>query len=420
MNEPTQNRGRLRVLVLSRNYPNNVTSLLGLWVQELVRESARYCELTVVSPVPYCPPIPGLPESYARFRRADRRSMRDGVEVLHPRFPAGPGYSTHRIESMLYYAAVRRPIGDLQRRGRFDLIHAHFTYPDGVVATYLGRRYGVPVIVTEQNPWGPWMNRYHGVRRRAIQAARQSACFIAISEYVRETVEQFAGKLDNVAVIPDGVRGSVFQFRAAGRKIPNQILFVGAIRPVKGVDVLLKSMRLLVDRGRDVQLILIGETYYGPYRREEQRLERLSVELDLAGRVRFAGKKSLDELVRHMQESAVLVLPSRAESLGMVLVEALACGTPVVATRCGGPEEIVNEKVGVLVPAEDPGALALGIERVLDRPQNYDPATLRAYALEKFGIENVGTRVLQVYRKAVADFHAPIIPGDPNRKAART
>jgi len=393
---------QLRVLVLSRSYPNNVTELLGLWVQGLVRQSAQFCEVKVISPVPYCPPFPHIPENYSRFRRVVRRRWDDGVEVLHPRFLAGPGYSTHSIEWLLYDVAIRRSVTGMRRNFPFELVHAHFTYPDGVVAARLGRRYGVPVVITEQNPWRPWMDRYPSVRRRAIWAAHQSAAEIAISRAVRESIESYTGDLQHLTVIPDGVDASVFRLPEAGEKrARDQILFVGAIRPVKGVDILLQALRVLARRGRKVNLLLIGEAYYGRYRQEESRLRKLSAELNLQDRVTFAGKQPFAELVRQMQRSAALILPSRAESLGMVLVEALACGTPVVATRCGGPEDIVNEQVGILVPPEDPEALANGIEHVLDHQGDYDPVKLRAHALENFGLESVGARLADVYHKAM-------------------
>ncbi len=125
-------------------------------------------------------------------------------------------------------------------------------------------------------------------------------------------------------------------------------------------------------------------------------------ELGLTDRVEYVGKKPTPELARYMQESALLVLPSRRESLGLVLVEALACGTPVVATRCGGPEDIVTDDVGVLVPPEDPEALALGIEQVLARPSHYEPALLRTHALEHFGFDSVARRLEALYREALA------------------
>src|SRR5262249_6933036 len=124
--------------------------------------------------------------------------------------------------------------------------------------------------------------------------------------------------------------------------------------------------------------------------------------LGLNGRVEFAGRQPLAALVAAMQESALLVLPSRAESLGMVLVEALACGTPVVATRCGGPEDIVTDEVGELVPPEDPEALADGISRVLVRRGSFDPAALRKHALERFGHESVVGRIADVYQAVLS------------------
>lgn len=389
------------MLVLSRNYPNNVMELLGLWVQGQVRESARFCDVKVISPVPYSPPIPGLPEEYARFRRVARRRREGDVEILHPRFLVGPGYSTHRIEWLLYYGAVRKAVARMRRDFPFDVIHAHFTYPDGVVAAHLGRHYGVPVVITEQNPWGPWLEKYPDVGRRAIWAARQSACQIAISQAVRNTIEEHAGGLGQLAVIPDGVDGSVFTLGDHGERSADQILFVGVIRPVKGLDILLKAVRHLVDRGRKVKLLVIGDAFYRAYRQEETRLKTLTSDLDLANYVRFAGKQPFPELVRQMQRSAVLVLPSRSEALGMVLVEALACGTPVVATRSGGPEDIITKEVGVLTTVDDPNALAQGIEQVLDSRSQYDPARLRAYALQKFGLEAVGKQLLGIYEQVI-------------------
>lgn len=390
-----------RVLVLSRNYPNNVTDVLGLWVRSLTRHAARFCHVKVVAPVPYCPPLPGVPENYARFRRVGWRESDDGVECLHPRFILGPGYSTYTVEWRLYLAGIQATVDGMRRDFPFDLIHAHFTYPDGVVATKLAERYGVPVVITEHNLWTPWMADYPSVQRRAVAAAKKSGCFIAVSESVRRSVEHFAGPIPQTVVIPCAIDGAEFTLTPDARHVPNRILFVGATRPIKGVDILLHALRRLVDAGRQVTLMIVGEAFYSSYQREEARLRKLVVDLGLVDRVQFTGKQRPPELVRTMQSSAALVLPSRAESLGMVLIEALACGTPVVATRCGGPEEIVNDRVGVLVPIEDPGALACGIAQVLDRRSAFDPRELRAHAITNFGLDAIGRRLEEVYVDAV-------------------
>ncbi len=394
---------RLKVLVLSRNYPNDVMPVMGLWVEGLVRYCAGLCDIRVVAPVPYCPPFPGLSESYTRFRRIPPRETRQGVDILHPRFLLPPGYAFHGLESIPYYWSAAGCIDRLRRDFDFDIIHAHFSFPDGCVAARLGRRYGVPVIITEQAPWRPWMDDYKLARRQALWAACRSAFHIAISRSVRDEIVHFAGHSDRLRVIPDGVDTSVFTLPRNGiRRLSNRILFVGVVRPAKGVDVLLRALRLLNDRGRVVELAMVGDPYYQAYRKEYDRLRRLVSELGLDAQVEFAGRKSEDELVRYMQESALLVLPSRKESLGMVLAEAISCGTPVVATRCGGPEDIVNDQVGVLVPTENPEALADGIAHVLDRRAQYDPEHLHRYIEENFSWESVARRVMPLYTEAVS------------------
>ena len=392
-----------RVLVLSRNYPNEVQKLLGLWVRQIVAGSTEICDPKVVAPVPWAPPLPGLPENYARFRRIAPHEWDGSVEVIRPRFLVGPGSTLIGAEAASYMAAVARPVARLRERFPFDLIHAHFTYPDGVAAVRLGRRYGVPVIITEQVPWGPWLERMRLVRRQSIWAAKRCTFHVAISTSVRDEIESWAGTSQRLSVIPDAVDGATFTLPTNGTgRLEDQILFVGAIREVKGVDVLMRALRLLVDKGRPVRLLVIGEGHFQKHLADQDRVRALTVELGLAEHVDFAGRKPLAELVAQIQRSALLVLPSRAESFGMVLVEALACGTPVVATRCGGPEDIVDERVGVLVPPEDPAALAAGIENVLDLREQFDPAALREHALARFGIESVTSRYAELYAAALA------------------
>jgi teichuronic acid biosynthesis glycosyltransferase TuaC len=392
-----------RVLVLSRNYPNDVLPLLGLWVERMVRYTADSLETTVVAPVPWCPPLPFLPENYSRFRRIRRRRQDGRVTVYHPRFVVPSGSRFQGIEGFGYYAAVAPLVRRLRRSFPFDLIHAHFTFPDGWVAARLGRRYGVPVIITEQAMWGPWMDHDSVMRRQTLWAAGECAFHVAISTALRASIARHTGDSQRLRIIPDGVDGSVFTLPEPGRAVtPNQILFVGVVRQVKGVDVLLRALKVLADRGSDARLVLVGESFYQGYRIEYERMRALAAELGIAGRVTFAGGKPDAEVVRYMQESAVLVLPSRRESLGMVLAEALACGTPVVATRSGGPEDIVTPEVGVLVPIEDPEALATGIALVLERRGRYDRARLRAHALERFSLDAVHRQVSALYAEALA------------------
>jgi teichuronic acid biosynthesis glycosyltransferase TuaC len=392
----------LNVLVLSRIYPNNVLPLSGLWVEGLTSALRRLCEVRVVSPVPYCPPVPnGV--SYGRYRQIPRRDRVSGIEVSDPRFLTGPARTLDPIEAASYYWGVRGDIARLRRDFPFDVIHAHFAYPDGAVAARLGHRYEVPVLITEHAPWVPWMVAEPVVRAQAVRASRKAAFHIAGSRFVRATIAQFTGDSDRLRTIPIGVDGQLFVPPPdESARDPDQILYVGRIHSIKGVDVLLRAMRVLVERRPSTRLTLVGGGFiYRGYQRQEEALRRLASELRLDGHIEFVGGRPPKEVAAWMQRSAVLVLPSRAEAFGAVLVEALACGTPVVATRCGGPEDVVADRVGRLVPSDDEEALAGAIEDVLANRDRYDPGQLRAYALEGFSWDTIARRTLALYEAAI-------------------
>jgi glycosyltransferase involved in cell wall biosynthesis len=239
-----------------------------------------------------------------------------------------------------------------------------------------------------------------GVRREAVHAVRAAARVVAVSTAVRATIEKWADSSLDIDVIPVGVDADDFPMRIHPPR-GNQLLFVGFINYMKGIDVLLAAMALLRERGADAHLTLVGGAFYRDTLKQEHELRALATSLGVSDSVTFLGRRPPGEVSRLMAQCAAVVLPSRAESFGAVLIEALACGTPVVATRCGGPEDIVTPDVGLLVPPEDPAELASAIERVLDNGGAYDPKRLREYALTTFGLPGVAARYAQVYRSAL-------------------
>ncbi len=390
-----------KVLVLSRNYPNRVTPILGLWVEGLVRHISQLCEIKVIAPTPYCPPLPGFPE-FTKFRAVEKKQTLDGVEVFHPRFLTGPGYSTYNFEGSTYYWSVRRQVDRLREEFPFELIHANFGYPDGIVAAKLAARYNVPFIITEHASWIPWMDNYPRARRQAVRAARECAFHVAVSSFARRTIAHFTGETQKLRVVPNGVDVKIFTPRIEGEQMnPNQILYVGYMRRVKGIDILLEAMSRLVKKKPELKLVLIGGGIYRDSQTQEMELRELARQLGIEKNIVFAGIRTPPEVARHMRESALLVLPSRTETFGAVLVEALACGTPVVATACGGPEDIVNNRVGRLVPKEDAETLADAIIETITHRARFDSAELRSYVLNKFAWEQIARQTMELYSKAI-------------------
>jgi len=392
-----------KVLCIARNYPNPVLPRLGLWTERIVQSCAGLADVCVVAPVPYWPPLPG-PKAYSRFREVAPHARRGGNEVLHPRFLAGLGSVFQSLEAWTFSASVARCAHALRRDFPFELIHAHFVHPDGWAAATLAQRYRVPLIITEHAAWHPWLDQRRSARLMALAAVAQSTFLIAVSNAVRSTMADFLDResREKLRVIPNAVDTQIFTRASGGSaRAPNRLLFVGIMRHVKGLDVLLRAVRILLDRGRPVNLAVVGESFYAAYQRDYERVRRLVTELDLELSVQFLGGMPPADVAREMQQSALLVLPSRRESFGSVLAEALACGIPVVSTKCGGPEEIVDESVGVLVPPENPQALADGIAEVMDRSGSYDPSRLRAYAEQRYDIRHVGRQYAELYSSAL-------------------
>jgi glycosyltransferase involved in cell wall biosynthesis len=392
-----------RVLCIARNYPNSVLPRLGLWTERLVQSCACSADVKVIAPVPYWPPLPG-PAAYARMREVESHARRGANDVFYPRFLTGPGSLFQRFEAWPFYASVMRSAHALRAAFPFELIHAHFVYPDGWAGARLAQRYRVPLIITEHAAWHPWLDQRRSARRMALAAAAQSTFLVAVSNAVRSTIADFIhpGSHQKLRMIPNAVDTQIFTLISGDSAgVPNRLLFVGIMRHVKGLDVLLRAVRILLDRGRPVSLAVVGESFYAAYQRDYERVLELVTELRLDGAVQFLGGMAPADVAREMQQSALLVLPSRRETFGSVLPEALACGIPVVSTRCGGPEEIVDESVGVLVPPENPQALADGIAEVLDRRASYDPSRLRAYAEARYDIRVVGRQYAELYHLAI-------------------
>ena len=386
-----------RVLVLARNYPNNAFPTLGLWTERLVAASRMVADPTVVAPVPYAPPlVPAA--SVRRFRSVERQSTRDGVPVHHPRVPAGPGQLLHAFDARLAYPAVRKAVIELHRASPFDVIHAHFIYPEGVIASRLGAELGVQVVSSEHAMWRPWLDRHASVRRQVERALPRIARITAVSESLRASITGLFGDAVPVDIIPNVVDERIFV--APGQdewRDPHHLLFVGLIRQVKGLDVLVRALGHLLLEHPDLHLTVAGGSFYRAYERDAAAVRDLVRALGLTDRVRFLGEVAPNDVATLMRRSALLVVPSRRETFSLVTAEALASGTPVVATRCGGPEEIVTEETGQLTEVDDAAALAIAIESTLGR--TYDPAALRRYAVDRFGSAAAAERLGRLYER---------------------
>ena len=370
------------LLILANAFPNEDGSFhIGTFVKEPINELKKFFrEVVVISPQPF------------GYRRELKSYSYDNVRVYYPRFFHLPiEYFRKRLGDNFFKAALRV----IKREGlEFDLIHAHFTWPSGYAGVKLGEKFGVPVVITihENREW--FLREYNSRNEKIYWTWRNADALIRVNKKDMPLLSKFN---PNVYSIPNGFSSERLKFieqevARAKLELENdvRVLFsLGALIERKGFHHLIDAMRIVADNRGDV-LCFIGGS--GPLK---DTLQRQINRLGLQNHVKLLGFVPDDELKYWMNAADLFVLPSLSESFGIVVLEALAVGTPVVATINGGSEEIItSEDYGLLCPPKDPRCLAEKILIALEK--EWDREKIREYAAQ-FEWKNIVTKIAGVY-----------------------
>lgn len=410
----------MKVLVFTSLYPNNVWPNHGVFVKERMAAFARLNNgnVKVVAPVPYYPSMPF--GSRQGFSRVSRREMRDGLEVYHPRF-----FMTPKVGMALYgltmFWSVIRTVKRIQRNFDFDLIDAHYVFPDGFAAVLLGRALNKPVVVSAR---GSDINQFAAfplVRRCLRFALRRADKVVAVCQALKHAMIRLEIPEGKISVISNGVDTDTFHPIPKGQArtqlgLPGgkMLLSVGGLIPRKGFDFLIRALNILVHEydERDLYLVIVGDG------ESRQALNNLVAALDLQDRVRFIGAVPHRDLYVWYSAADLFCLASDREGWPNVILEALACGTPVVATNIWGvPEILVSEEVGLLTRRDD-GDIARTIANALSRPWRSESlATFArghtwaraAHALDRLFREVLTARPAQPQRESDRDAAFPVV-----------
>jgi teichuronic acid biosynthesis glycosyltransferase TuaC len=278
--------------------------------------------------------------------------------------------------------------------GTPDLLHGHAALWGGHAAMVAAEALGRPYVVTEHASAIMNGSLSPAERRHAAAIYRNAAAVIAVSEPVRRAVDAIAGRAVS-EILPSTVDTSYFEPPRFPRDGPFTFLAVADLIASKRLDLLIAAFVRLRIRHPEVRLVIAGSG------KERGRLEATASLLDGTRSIRFTGALSRAEVRRAMQEADALVLPSDYETFGVVLIEAMASGVPLLATRCGGPEEIVTPATGLLVDCDDSDALLRAMGEMMRRP--FDAAQLHAAAQARFGYEAFGGRLRALYGRLLGE-----------------
>jgi len=378
---------RLRVLAITRNYPNRIEPLLNAFQRQQLACLGRRADVQVMATVPYLPgaALFGDRTRAGRLRRLPRRDAAFGVAMVHPRVPYLPGVARLTalapINAALYLAGLLPYLPAL--RGRFDVVLGTHLFPDAWAAVAVAWLLGLPCVVKAHGTDVNVVARWPSVQPFLAATLRSARFSAGVSRQLVDELVRLGAPRARAVLLPNGVDRGIFHpgdrgeaRRALGLPEGDRVLlFVGLLEPHKGLRELCEALAA-VQAGSTVpvHLAVVGD---GPLRGELQA--RAQASGGASGRVILAGLQDLAGVARYLAAADVLVLPSWAEGTPNVVLEALAAGRPVVASRVGGIPDVVAEGVtGVLVTPRDAGDLARGLREALSR--RWDEAVLVAMA----------------------------------------
>lgn len=334
----------------------------------------------------------------------------EGLPVARLSIPDGQTPSTGAVHAAAHRHAVLVAVADRLRAsdragqpdGARGVVHGHTVYPDGAAAAALADRLGWPLVTTEHSSFVDRIVTRPELRERYAAALGRAHCVLAVSEMLAaELRAAFPEHASAIQVLPNAVPMNRFSAPPLSERKPDELLFVGYRKPTKGIENLIRAVAAAHRERPSITLRLLGRS---PDQATEDGWRALANSLGLAEAVTFDEPIDRQGVAAAMATASVFVHPSPRETFGVVAVEALASGLPVVATDSGGVTEILGpepDRLGAVVAVDDPEALGAAIVQTLERRESFDPAELRASVERRFGSAYVAERLLVVYREAL-------------------
>ncbi|MDP1725752.1 MAG: glycosyltransferase [Bacteroidota bacterium] len=293
------------------------------------------------------------------------------------------------------FSRIKKIILKLQKQKKIELIHAHISFPAGFFAERLKRDLLIPYIISEHMSPFPFEHLVYDIQNTIISPVKNSGKIIAVSNDHRNEIKRITG-VDPI-VIPNVVDEREFHLTESKKNTGSfRFLLIGLLKEQKGIDILLNAVKIIKDRNRRNFTVKIGGS--GEI---VNSLKLLIHDLKIENYIEWLGEVNREHICDIYADCDSFVSSSRHESFGVAIVEALACGKPVISTRSGGPEDIINETNGILVAKEDPIALAEGMEWMMDHIGKFEPSRIREDYLKKYSREVIATAYLKVYNEII-------------------
>lgn len=360
----------MRILILSHMFPDNMRPVYGVFVYQQAQALQQLgSQCRVLSPVSIAPfPLKYFRDKWRKWAGVSKSAILDGIQVDYPRVFYLPGGALpHRIGSY-WRPILKRKVTKLRRQFPFDIIHCHTAFPDGQAGVQLAKDFGVPVITIIHG--GDFLNpsNLKARRRKAlVRVLTMSDKVVTVSPSLAKIGADLLGDSSHFTTIANGVNLEDIYTGSSPKQVDYQgkivLLAVGNLKKTKGFDYAIKATSSLLPSYPNLHLLIAGA---GP---EAANLQALVNKANVSSHVTFLGKLSHSQVMEYMSFADIFLLPSWQEGFGVVYVEAMAHGKPIIACkRQGIAHFITNWDNGILVEPQDQDDLNAALARLLANP----------------------------------------------------
>ena len=282
----------------------------------------------------------------------------------------------------------------VKNEGKVDVIHAQSSLWGGISAAYVAKKYNIPLVITEHSSVKRGQYVRQSYYKRIVNSYKSADSIIAVGNGLKKEIEELTSRKD-IKVIGNLVDLSLFNIRNIKRENDEFIFFsVAFLEGEKGLDTLIKAFSMRFNNEK-VRLVIGGDGS------QRQWLEGIAKNEGIENQVTFTGALSREEVAEWMNKCDAFVLPSRYETFGVVYIEALASGKPVIGTFNGGAEDIVTKDVGILVNIDNIKELSDAMDYIRKNNKEYQYDKLRKYCTEKFSANVIIKKIINVYKEVI-------------------
>lgn len=368
----------MKLLTITSLYPNHVENNWGVFIETRLKyliEKYPEIEHTVIAPVPWFPSKNDKYGQYAKFAQVSSEEVRGNIKVYHPKYIVIP-----KVGMLFTPFFMAFSIWNLLRRLKkkkitFDIIDGHYYYPDGVAIALIAKRFSLPFTVTARGTDLNLIPQYFIPRKLIQWTAKRAAHCITVCAALKDVLLELGVESEHVTVMRNGVNLTRFspspdreKLRESLKMTRTTLVSAGYLIERKGHHFIIEALPSL----SDIDLVIVGD---GPWK---GKLESLAQQLGVSDRVRFTGAIKQEKLAEYFQAGDIGMLASSREGWANVLLESMACGTPVVATKVWGTPEVVSAPEAGELVERNANDIARGVRQLLDN--KIDRQATRKYA----------------------------------------